>query len=109
MREVATHGEQPCACIHFRPWGWEKVAAPQLLLLASVLECKVLVMVDRDRATAGHCTDVGMIFWGHVRVEILTTLFGTLHPSFYAAYHEAFIYEQRWMFQAYIPWDRGDF
>lgn len=55
------------------------------------------------------CSDVGMIFWDQVGVEILTTLFGTSHPSFYAANHEAFIYEQLWMSQAYILWDRGDF
>ncbi|XP_058527853.1 histo-blood group ABO system transferase 2-like [Ochotona princeps] len=54
------------------------------------------------------CTDVGMIFWDHVGVEILTTLFGTLHPSFYAALHEALIYQHRWMSQAYIPWDGAD-
>uniref|UniRef100_G1TCT6 ABO, alpha 1-3-N-acetylgalactosaminyltransferase and alpha 1-3-galactosyltransferase n=2 Tax=Oryctolagus cuniculus TaxID=9986 RepID=G1TCT6_RABIT len=55
------------------------------------------------------CSDVDMKFWDHVGVEILSPLFGTLHPAFYTANRKAFTYERRRRSQAYIPWDEGDF
>lgn len=55
------------------------------------------------------CADVDMKFWDHVGVEILSPLFGTLHPAFYTANRKAFTYERRRRSQAYIPWDEGDF
>lgn len=55
------------------------------------------------------CADVDMKFHDHVGVEILSELFGTLHPAFYGASRKAFTYERRPQSQAYIPLDRGDF
>ncbi|XP_016052068.1 PREDICTED: histo-blood group ABO system transferase isoform X5 [Miniopterus natalensis] len=55
------------------------------------------------------CADVDMRFRDHVGVEILSPLFGTLHPGFYKAAREAFTYERRPQSQAYIPPDQGDF
>ncbi|XP_023581468.1 histo-blood group ABO system transferase 1-like [Trichechus manatus latirostris] len=54
------------------------------------------------------CLDVDMKFSDHVGVEILFSLFGTLHPGFYAADCQAFTYERRPLSQAYIPRDEGD-
>ncbi|XP_040818773.1 histo-blood group ABO system transferase 2-like isoform X2 [Ochotona curzoniae] len=55
------------------------------------------------------CADVDMKFRDHVGVEILTPLFGTLHPGFYNTNREAFSYERRPQSQAYIPHGQGDF
>ncbi|KAM5298562.1 histo-blood group ABO system transferase [Ctenodactylus gundi] len=55
------------------------------------------------------CADVDMKFRDHVGVEILTPLFGTLHPAFYASARQAFTYERRPQSRAYIPRDEGDF
>lgn len=55
------------------------------------------------------CADVDMKFRDHVGVEILSALFGTLHPGFYRSRRESFTYERRPQSQAYIPWDQGDF
>lgn len=55
------------------------------------------------------CADVDMKFRDHVGVEILSALFGTLHPGFYRSRRESFTYERRPQSQAYIPQDEGDF
>ncbi|CAD7691197.1 unnamed protein product [Nyctereutes procyonoides] len=55
------------------------------------------------------CVDVDMKFCDHVGVEILSPLFGTLHPSFYGAAREAFTDERQPQSQAYILRDEGDF
>ncbi|XP_001506735.3 histo-blood group ABO system transferase 2-like isoform X1 [Ornithorhynchus anatinus] len=55
------------------------------------------------------CADVDMKFSDHVGVEILSPLFGTLHPGFYGAERRSFTYERRPLSQAYIPPDEGDF
>ncbi|XP_069914544.1 histo-blood group ABO system transferase-like isoform X3 [Oryctolagus cuniculus] len=55
------------------------------------------------------CVDVDMKFRDRVGVEILSPLFGTLHPAFYSADRRAFTYERRPRSQAYIPPDEGDF
>ncbi|XP_053137599.1 histo-blood group ABO system transferase isoform X9 [Hemicordylus capensis] len=55
------------------------------------------------------CVDVDMRFSDQVGVEILSELFGTLHPGFYAAPRNRFTYERRAVSQAYIPYDEGDF
>lgn len=55
------------------------------------------------------CVDVDMRFADRVGAEILSPLFGTLHPSFYGASRRAFTYERRPLSRAYIPWDQGDF
>ncbi|XP_039363040.1 histo-blood group ABO system transferase 2-like isoform X7 [Mauremys reevesii] len=55
------------------------------------------------------CVDVDMKFNDQVGVEILSDLFGTLHPGFYAAERQSFTYERRPASQAYVPSDEGDF
>ncbi|CAI9538660.1 unnamed protein product [Staurois parvus] len=55
------------------------------------------------------CVDVDMRFSDEVGVEILSIVFGTLHPGFYTASREGFTYERRPESTAYIPRDEGDF
>uniref|UniRef100_A0A8C9DFH2 ABO glycosyltransferase n=1 Tax=Prolemur simus TaxID=1328070 RepID=A0A8C9DFH2_PROSS len=55
------------------------------------------------------CMDVDMKFSDHVGVEILSSLFGTLHPGYYGVKRSNFPYERRPQSQAYIPEDEGDF
>ncbi|ELV09347.1 Histo-blood group ABO system transferase [Tupaia chinensis] len=55
------------------------------------------------------CADVDMKFNDHVGVEILSSLFGTIHPGFFWLRRDAFPYERRPQSQAYIPQDEGDF
>ncbi|XP_073908996.1 histo-blood group ABO system transferase isoform X4 [Castor canadensis] len=55
------------------------------------------------------CADVDMKFRDHVGVEILASLFGTLHPGFFQNSREDFTYERRPQSQAYIAWGEGDF
>lgn len=55
------------------------------------------------------CVDVDMKFRDEVGVEILSDVFGTLHPGFYGGSRERFTYERRKASTAYIPPDEGDF
>ncbi|NP_001088652.1 uncharacterized protein LOC495825 [Xenopus laevis] len=55
------------------------------------------------------CIDVDMRFQDHVGVEILSDVFGTLHPAFFVKTRHQFTYERRPQSQAYIPEDEGDF
>nr|XP_006131454.3 histo-blood group ABO system transferase-like [Pelodiscus sinensis] len=55
------------------------------------------------------CVDIDMRFNDQVGVEILSNLFGTLHPGFYAAERQSFSCERRPVSQAYVPHDEGDF
>ncbi|KAL8174633.1 UNVERIFIED_CONTAM: hypothetical protein K2H54_050294 [Gekko kuhli] len=55
------------------------------------------------------CVDSDMRFNDHVGVEILTELFGTIHPAFYASGRRSFTYERRPESEAFIPRDVGDF
>ncbi|XP_040298631.1 histo-blood group ABO system transferase-like [Bufo bufo] len=55
------------------------------------------------------CVDVDMKFRDEVGVEILSDVFGTLHPGFYGATRAHFTYERRKESTAYIPSDEGDF
>ncbi|XP_055474014.1 histo-blood group ABO system transferase 1-like [Psammomys obesus] len=55
------------------------------------------------------CADVDISFQHDVGVEILSSLFATLHLSFYMVNRELFHYERRPSSQAYIPEDEGDF
>ncbi|XP_018419727.1 PREDICTED: histo-blood group ABO system transferase-like [Nanorana parkeri] len=55
------------------------------------------------------CVDVDMIFLEEVGVEILSDIFGTLHPGFFGALQSEFTYERRAESAAYIPFDAGDF
>ncbi|KAM9324307.1 histo-blood group ABO system transferase-like [Gastrophryne carolinensis] len=55
------------------------------------------------------CVDVDMVFSDSVGVEILSNVFGTLHPGFYGAPRNRFSYERRPKSLAFIPSDEGDF
>ncbi|XP_051018038.1 histo-blood group ABO system transferase-like [Acomys russatus] len=52
---------------------------------------------------------VNLIFCNPVGVEILSSLFGTLHPLFFGFPRKSLIYERQPQSQAYISEDEGDF
>ncbi|XP_053060370.1 histo-blood group ABO system transferase [Acinonyx jubatus] len=80
-------------------WRWQDVSTHRMEMIRRFLhEVDYLV-----------CADVDMRFRDHVGVEILSPLFGTLHPGFYGAAREAFTYERRPQSQAHVPRDEGDF
>ncbi|KAM5259471.1 histo-blood group ABO system transferase isoform 3-T5 [Hipposideros larvatus] len=83
---------------------WQDVSMRRMEMISSFCAQRFLHEVDFLV-----CVDVDMRFSDHVGVEILSQLFGTLHPGFYGASREAFTYERRPQSQAYIPWDQGDF
>ncbi|KAL0584213.1 Histo-blood group ABO system transferase [Plecturocebus cupreus] len=83
---------------------WQDVSMRRMEMISDFCERRFLHEVDYLV-----CTDVDMKFSDHVGVEILSPLFGTLHPSFYRSSREAFTYERRPQSQAYIPKDEGDF
>uniref|UniRef100_A0A3Q7NJE6 Histo-blood group ABO system transferase 2-like n=1 Tax=Callorhinus ursinus TaxID=34884 RepID=A0A3Q7NJE6_CALUR len=55
------------------------------------------------------CTEVDMKFRDHVSMEILSPLFGTLHPGLYQAAHKDFSYDYWPQSQAHIPHGKGHF
>ncbi|XP_029392405.1 histo-blood group ABO system transferase [Mus pahari] len=83
---------------------WQDVSMHRMEMISHFSERRFLHEVDYLV-----CADVDMKFNDHVGVEILSALFGTLHPGFYSSSREAFTYERRPQSQAYIPWDKGDF
>ncbi|KAF3813202.1 hypothetical protein GH733_018848, partial [Mirounga leonina] len=50
-----------------------------------------------------------MKFCDHVSMEILSPLFGTLHPGFYQAAHKDFSYKHWPQSQSHIPREKGNF
>ncbi|XP_074187400.1 histo-blood group ABO system transferase isoform X9 [Rhinolophus sinicus] len=83
---------------------WQDVSMRRMEMISSFCAQRFLREVDFLV-----CADVDMRFRDHVGVEILSQLFGTLHPGFYGAAREAFTYERRPQSQAHIPRDQGDF
>nr|XP_045739405.1 histo-blood group ABO system transferase 1-like [Mirounga angustirostris] len=83
---------------------WQDVSMHRMEMISNFSQQRFLLEVDYLV-----CMDVDMKFSDHVGVEILSPLFGTLHPGFYRAAREAFTYERRPQSQAYIPRDEGDF
>ncbi|XP_063792346.1 histo-blood group ABO system transferase-like [Pseudophryne corroboree] len=55
------------------------------------------------------CADVDMKFTDHVGVEILTDVFGTIHPGFFRSSRKDFTNERRPASAGYVPYDEGDF
>lgn len=55
------------------------------------------------------CAHVNMVFCNSVGVEILSSLFGTLHPLFFGLLRQLLAYERQPQSQAYISEDEGDF
>ncbi|XP_006900689.1 PREDICTED: histo-blood group ABO system transferase 2-like [Elephantulus edwardii] len=83
---------------------WQDISMHRMEMISNFSERRFLHEVDYLV-----CADVDMKFSDHVGVEILSSLFGTLHPGFYSAQRQAFTYERRPQSQAYIPRDEGDF
>ncbi|XP_050011133.1 histo-blood group ABO system transferase 1-like [Alexandromys fortis] len=83
---------------------WQDVSMHRMEMISDFSERRFLQEVDYLV-----CADVDMKFQDHVGVEILSALFGTLHPGFYRSSREAFTYERRPKSQAYIPHNEGDF
>ncbi|XP_069842711.1 histo-blood group ABO system transferase-like [Dendropsophus ebraccatus] len=55
------------------------------------------------------CVDVDMVFLDEVGVEILSNVFGALHPGFFEKPRNEFTYERRPQSSACIPVELGDF
>ncbi|GAB5580369.1 histo-blood group ABO system transferase 2 isoform X3 [Prionailurus iriomotensis] len=83
---------------------WQDVSMHRMEMISNFSRQRFLHEVDYLV-----CVDVDMRFRDHVGVEILSPLFGTLHPGFYGAAREAFTYERRPQSQAHVPRDEGDF
>ncbi|XP_008563202.1 PREDICTED: histo-blood group ABO system transferase-like, partial [Galeopterus variegatus] len=83
---------------------WQDVSMRRMEVIGDFSERRFLREVDYLV-----CADVDMQFRDHVGVEILSPLFGTLHPGYYGRGREAFPYERRPRSQAHIPRDEGDF
>lgn len=83
---------------------WQDVSMHRMEMISHFSEQRFLHEVDYLV-----CADVDMRFQDHVGVEILSALFGTLHPGFYGSSRKDFTYERRPKSQAYIPWEEGDF
>ncbi|XP_070108131.1 histo-blood group ABO system transferase 2 isoform X4 [Equus przewalskii] len=83
---------------------WQDVSLHRMEMISNFSQQRFLHEVDYLVSA-----DVDMKFSDHVGVEILSSLFGTLHPGFYASDRQRFTYERRPLSQAYIPEDEGDF
>nr|XP_036276308.1 histo-blood group ABO system transferase-like [Pipistrellus kuhlii] len=83
---------------------WQDVSMRRMQMLSDFCERRF-----RREVAFLVCTDVDMRFSDHVGVEILSPLFGALHPGFYGAARQAFTYERRPQSRAFIPLDQGDF
>ncbi|XP_075414966.1 histo-blood group ABO system transferase 1-like [Tenrec ecaudatus] len=83
---------------------WQDVSSRRMKMIRSFADRRFLQEVDYLV-----CADVDMKFSDRVGAEVLSPLFGTLHPGFYTADRQAFTYERRPESQAYIPPDEGDF
>uniref|UniRef100_A0A8C7BMY6 Histo-blood group ABO system transferase n=1 Tax=Neovison vison TaxID=452646 RepID=A0A8C7BMY6_NEOVI len=83
---------------------WQEVSMHRMEMISNFSRQRFLREVDYLV-----CVDVDMKFSDQVGVEILSPLFGTLHPGFFRAPCESFTYERRPQSQAYIPRDEGDF
>uniref|UniRef100_A0A3Q7PZY4 Histo-blood group ABO system transferase 2-like n=2 Tax=Callorhinus ursinus TaxID=34884 RepID=A0A3Q7PZY4_CALUR len=85
---------------------WQDVSMWYIAMISRFREQRILCDVD-DLVCVD--VDVGMKFWDHVDMEILSLLFGTPHLSFYWAAHEEFIYERWPQSQTPIPRYQGNF
>ncbi|KAG8447558.1 hypothetical protein GDO86_014891, partial [Hymenochirus boettgeri] len=83
---------------------WQEVSMRRMEMIRDFSQQRFIKEVDYLV-----CVDVDMQFTDDVGVEILSEVFGTLHPGFYGASRQHFTYERRPQSQAYIPQDEGDF
>nr|XP_012423110.1 PREDICTED: histo-blood group ABO system transferase-like [Odobenus rosmarus divergens] len=85
---------------------WQDVSMRHIAMISRFCEQRFLCDVD-DLVCVD--VDVGMKFWDHMGMEILSPLFGSPHPGFYWAGHEDFSYERWPQSQTHIPRDQGNF
>ncbi|XP_063792340.1 histo-blood group ABO system transferase-like isoform X2 [Pseudophryne corroboree] len=83
---------------------WQEVSMRRMEMIRDFSAKKFIYEVDYLV-----CLDVDMRFSDDVGVEILSDVFGTLHPSFYGKTRGDFTYERNPKSEAYIPADEGDF
>ncbi|KAM9641197.1 histo-blood group ABO system transferase 1-like [Trichechus inunguis] len=83
---------------------WQDVCLHRMEMISNFSKQRFLHEVDYLV-----CLDVDVKSSNHVGVEILSSLFGTLHPGFYATDRQAFTYEHRPLSRAHIPRHEGDF
>lgn len=83
---------------------WQEVSMRRMEMINSYIKTKFIEEVDYLV-----CVDIDMQFSDHLGVEILSDVFGTLHPAFYSASRHQFTYERRTQSQAYVPSEEGDF
>ncbi|KAM8934602.1 histo-blood group ABO system transferase 1-like [Pelodytes ibericus] len=55
------------------------------------------------------CVDVDMLFADVIGVEILSDVFGVIHPGFFSASRKEYTHERRPVSAGFIPTDEGDF
>ncbi|XP_043914618.1 histo-blood group ABO system transferase-like isoform X2 [Protopterus annectens] len=83
---------------------WQEVSMRRMEMINNYTKTKFIKEADYLV-----CVDIDMQFSDHVGVEILSDVFGTLHPAFFGASRDSFTYERRSESLAYIPPDEGDF
>uniref|UniRef100_H0XZ48 ABO, alpha 1-3-N-acetylgalactosaminyltransferase and alpha 1-3-galactosyltransferase n=1 Tax=Otolemur garnettii TaxID=30611 RepID=H0XZ48_OTOGA len=83
---------------------WQDISMRRMEVISNFSQQRFLGEVDYLV-----CSDVDVKFSDHVGVEILSSLFGTLHPGYLKFRRDNFAYERRPQSQAYIPEDEGDF
>uniref|UniRef100_A0A3Q7PUK9 Histo-blood group ABO system transferase 2-like n=1 Tax=Callorhinus ursinus TaxID=34884 RepID=A0A3Q7PUK9_CALUR len=85
---------------------WQDVSMWHIAMISRFCEQRFFCDVE-DQVCVD--VDVGMKFWDHVGMEILSPLFGTPQLGFYWAAHEDFSYAHWPESQTHIPRDQGNF
>ncbi|KAL8174632.1 UNVERIFIED_CONTAM: hypothetical protein K2H54_050286 [Gekko kuhli] len=83
---------------------WQEISMRRMEMISHYIQQRFVHEVDFLV-----CVDVDMWFSDHVGVEILSDVFGTIHPAFYPYERTRFTYERRPESEAFIPQDEGDF
>ncbi|KAB0348766.1 hypothetical protein FD754_013623, partial [Muntiacus muntjak] len=83
---------------------WQKISIHCMEVISNFIEQRFHQEVDYLV-----CANVDMKFSDDVGVEIISSLFSTLHPGFYGLTRKYFEYEHQPQSQAHIPEDKGEF
>ncbi|XP_017195295.3 histo-blood group ABO system transferase [Oryctolagus cuniculus] len=86
------------------PAGRREVSGPRMEILSHFSSLHFFKEVDYLV-----CAHVDVTFQEHVGVEILSALFGTIHPVFFGHHRDTFAYECWPQSQAHVPLGEGDF